>query len=287
MTNESSPHIPLDEEVRLLLKGLSECRESTCPVVAKHPRYPVPDTSSPLDLLDGPVGCLPVVPTWLPKGRVMILGMYPTCRFATIGSEKEIPIRDIDEPFENSRYFDGYGIRNVRSGHVLYENYLEPLGLDPEKDLWITNMVKCFLFKPEHLEAYENIGWSIPDGFEATRTEKYFDAAKLCIREWLGKELGLCRPQLVIALGEFVCRMIFADEEFKPASKYTWHKVRGQHLPDTGGNPVNRQRHPLFQNWNIFCLHHPAAVRKYASVRKLHEKHISVVKAFVDTLQLD
>lgn len=298
MANEFSAHVAnIDKKMQTLLDDLSICRATGCPVPNKHEYYPVPERTAAPNFLFGPVGCMPVVPTWLRKRRVMILGMYPTCRFATVDSEEEVPVRDIDEPFENSRYFDGYSVRNVRSGTVLEEDYLKPIGLIQD-DLWITNMVKCFLFKPEHVTAYNKINWPIPDGFEATRgddngssdTERYFEAAKPCIQLWLSKELELCEPKLVITLGKFVCRMIHADKDhFKPADDGVWKIVRGKLLragsEDSGDG---YRRHPFFQDVNVFCMYHPAAVRRFPNIRTIHEeKHLPVVTEFVSGLQWD
>jgi uracil-DNA glycosylase len=293
MSEASGPHEKLDKAVRDLLDEISVCRKQGCPVPQKHPFYPVPDRPGPPDFLDGPVGCMPVVPTCLHKGGVMILGMYPTCRFATTGSEEEVPVRDIDEPFEDSRYFDGYGVRNVRSGTQLKEEYFEPLGWE-EDSLWITNLVKCFLFKPEHIRAYDSIGWEIPDGFEATRgefggsneTERYYEAARLCVQGWLARELELCVPKLVIALGSDVCRMVHADQNFAPASRGAWTQARGKFLRAGSAASGSHERHPLFQAVNVFCLYHPGYIRRNAAARERHcKEHIPAVEAVWKELQ--
>jgi len=87
----------------------------------------------------------------------------------------------------------------VRTGTDFLEDYLTPLGLKKE-DLWITNMVKCFLFKPEHVASLHHLGWAVPL-VEPTRgasdddpNEKYFEVARVCIQRNLGREIELCWP---------------------------------------------------------------------------------------------
>lgn len=285
MSNDISTYIILDENIRAHMDFISECRDQRCPVPNKHPFYAVPEKPP---FYYGKRPCMPVVPTWLQKGRVMILGMYPTCRFANVpnlagGSEEEVPIRDIDEPFENSRYFDTYGVRDVRSGTVLYEEYIEPLGLN-EEDVWITNLVKCFLFKEEQVTAYEKVGWQDPQyPIVYTTRDKYFDAAKPCFERNLEKEVLLGQPKLILTMGSAVCQMVHADEDYNPADNEVFREVRGKLLRANHEDSGPFERHPLFKDKNVFCFYHPAYIRKNGPARTRHrEEHIPVAKAFLD-----
>jgi uracil-DNA glycosylase len=305
-----------DDYRRDLMDRMSMCRDEEkeetekCPVPRFHPLYPV--RHKPEWRLNGEVGCMPVVPTWLRRNRVMILGMYPTCRFANVIKdplpedpseekdkeeedkyETEVPVGDINEPFENSRYFDRYNIRDVRSGTVLYDEYLEPLGLE-QKDLWITNMVKCFLFKPGHVDAYKNVGWTPPKKFKPTRdpdnpdseTEMYFKAAERCIDNWLREELEECQPKLIVALGKKVCRMIHADQELKPAEGGVWAEVRGKRLRANYEDSGLYKRHGSFKDKNVICLHHPARLKRSQSARESHEDDLRTARKFMEELDL-
>jgi uracil-DNA glycosylase len=258
MSSEYSPHIldsknPREEKVRQYLDAISVCRQSPCPVPDKHWFYPIPDRSP---FYHGKRPCMPVVPTRVVPGKVMILGAYPTCRFATIDSEKFVPVKDIDEPFENSRYFDNHNVRDVRSGDVLYECYLNFLGLDAVKDLWITNMVKCFLFKPGHINAYRRLGWTDPN-VEPTRYE-YLKVAAVCMTRHLAKELDLCQPKLVITLGAEVCRMVHSGKHGSPLAPYDrFEKVIGQPLRANELDSPDDTRNELFKDKNVFHMFHP------------------------------
>ncbi|MBN2075587.1 MAG: hypothetical protein JW762_08565, partial [Dehalococcoidales bacterium] len=79
----------------------------------------------------------PVVPLDITPQSVFIIGAYPSARFATIQSERDVPVADNCGPFSTERYFDGQRIRTVNSGFELEESYLNPLGLK-RSQCWIT-----------------------------------------------------------------------------------------------------------------------------------------------------
>jgi uracil-DNA glycosylase len=270
MSQNQSPYVPLDEPIRSLMESLSVCRDPNCPVPKYHPQYMVPQQPP---FYDGPRPCMPVVPTRLCKGNVLILGMYPTCRFANVQTAdgerlEEVPVRDINEPFEDSRYFDGYGVRDVRSGTIFRQEYLLPLGLERE-NLWITNLVKCFLFGKKHWDNYQALGWANPP-FEPTADKDYFDAARLCFAQHLAKEVELCKPKLVLALGEPAGQMIHADQDLNPSDDKLFEHLRGKPLRANIEAPGSYKRHPLFAGTNVFCFYHPTAVRESPHMRKEH-----------------
>ena len=235
---------------------------------------------------------MPVVPTRVVPGKVMILGAYPTCRFATIESEEFVPVKDIDEPFENSRYFDNHNVRDVRSGNVLQEIYLRPLGLDPEADLWITNMVKCFLFKPGHINAYRRLGWTDPN-VEPSRN-RYFQAAAVCMNHNLKKELDLCKPKIVITMGAEVCRMIHGSNNGKyPAPGDLFKKIVGQPLrANTTDDHPHDSRNKMFEDKNVFHMYHPGCLMRVDDpdnedeIEQHFQEHIPAIEEFLVELGL-
>lgn len=291
MSSKYSPHIlntenSEEEKIRQHLDSIALCRQSPCPVPDKHWFYPTPNRPP---FYYGKRPCLPVVPTRLALGKVMILGAYPTCRFATIDSEKFVPVKDIDEPFEDSRYFDNNNVRDVRSGDVLYEIYLGPLGLDDEEDLWITNMVKCFLFKPGHINAYRRLGWTAPN-IEPTR-DKYFKAAAVCINRNLKKELDLCNPQLVITMGAEVCRMIHGSDNGRyPAPSELFKEIVGQPLRADKTEHSADSRNKLFKGKNVFHMYHPGCLMRVDDpnsqdeIKQHFEEHLPTAKDFLAEL---
>ena len=85
----------------------------------------------------------PVVPLDTAQDGVCIIGAYPSAQFATIGSERDVPVGDNCGPFSTERYFDGSRVRTVASGYELEKAYLAPLGLQREQ-CWITDLVRVF-----------------------------------------------------------------------------------------------------------------------------------------------
>lgn len=219
----------IDEDARLHLQSISVCREPTCPVVKKQPFYPVP-VDPPL--YHGQRPCLPVVPTYVTKGKVMLIGEYPNCRFTTQPDPQDAakvllaPVADINEPFESGRYFDGRTVVNYPTGESLRKHYLEPLGLSLEDDVWFTNVVKCFLIKATHMQVYKQFGWPAQwrdPNSGATRALRpayndYFEIASICAREHLEREVDLCQPKLIIAFGERVSTACSTDDQTRPRS---------------------------------------------------------------------
>lgn len=105
----------------------------------------------------------PIVPLDTCKNNVFIIGAYPTARFASIGSERDVPVGDISGPLSTKKYFDGSRERAVSSGVELEEAYLTPLGINHEQ-CWITNIVRIFLFKDGHISKYRRLGCSCQIG---------------------------------------------------------------------------------------------------------------------------
>jgi uracil-DNA glycosylase len=149
----------------------------------------------------------PVVPLDVAQHGVFILGAYPSARFASIRSERDVqrdvPVGDNCGPFSTERYFDGSRIRTVDSGKELEDKYLAPLGLKREQ-CWITDLVRVFLFKEGHITKYRKLNCPLP--LYETRS-KFEDFAKegFC---WLEDELEIAQPRLVITLGSEVAGIL-------------------------------------------------------------------------------
>lgn len=216
--SESNPIYLVEGETQELLSDIAQCRKSDCPVVTRHPRYPTPDASP---FFTGERPCLPVTPTYTKKRNIMFIGQFPNCRYGTVKASDQsmlqhVPVADVNEPFEAGRYFDGYSIRDYPTAESLDDYYFALLGLSREEDLWLTNLVKCFMMNNDQIDSYETLGWVYSDGVapKATR-HRDMNIASLCSRLWLKKEVELCDPKLIIAVGSRNYRIIHGDEDFQ------------------------------------------------------------------------
>jgi hypothetical protein len=291
----SFPHLNIDEATRTLMSEVATCRDANCAVPQKHPFYPTPEQPP---LFYGKTPCMPVVPTNLAMGKVMIIGEYPNCRFTSITPpnpvdplERFIPIADIAEPFEGGRYYDGYSIRNYPTEFSLQMNYLEPLGLNLREDVWLTNVIKCFLMRPVHITDYQTIGWNDPAvSFTYDKERDYLNIASTCVTKHLVREVQKCQPKLIIALGEKAYRMLHASNNFTTPAP----DIR---QADLVGNvfKANEKVHPLdrrdtfFLQYNVAHLYHPSFFARPGAEDELitHKTiHIVAVKTFLDSLNL-
>ncbi|MCA9617394.1 MAG: hypothetical protein KC731_00135 [Myxococcales bacterium] len=133
----------------------------------------------------------------------MIVGAYPSARFATIGGERDVPVGDNLGPFENERWFDGSRVRVQPSAAELEELYLLPLGLERSR-CWITDLVKVFLFKDGHRKKYTDLGAVVPRGYERERFEELGRESL----PWLVEEVAVSAPRVVVTLGREVAGII-------------------------------------------------------------------------------
>ncbi len=253
-----------DSELQQMTSAISVCRNDDCLVVQHHPFYPVPEEPP---LYFGKRPCMPVVPTFLARGRVMIIGEYPNCRFATVKNktsgalEQYVPTADIDEPFVEGRYFNAHQVAVYPTGESLRVNYLDPLGLSLQNDIWLTNMVKCFLLQTAHITSYKRIDWIGP-GSPYTRAtyNKYYSVATECAVLHLVRELEVCQPRLVIGLGERVYRMLHSQNGFQmPApDPGRFEAITGTPLRAGIQGPAWDLRMPPLKNLNVVHLSHPS-----------------------------
>ena len=140
----------------------------------------------------------------------MIIGAYPSARFerrvSPISAKRRlIPIADNLQPFGNEVYFDGIQVRRLESSAGLRQYLLDPLGMQPD-ECWITDLVKVFLYKPEHADSCAD---AVP-GFKAMVLRQTFSkiAKEKKNLKWVEEECSLCEPKVVVTLGEEVARVI-------------------------------------------------------------------------------
>lgn len=145
----------------------------------------------------------PVVPLDVAQHSVLILGAYPSARFAAVAGERDVPVGDNCGPFSTERYFDGQRVRTVNSGQELEEAYLEPLGLRRDQ-CWITDLVRVFLFKQGHIDKYRRLGCEWPP----RQTRRQFEVYAERGIEWLVEELAIAGPRIVITLGSEVAGLL-------------------------------------------------------------------------------
>ncbi len=274
----TSPYLPVAEPVRQQMAAIAACRDAGCPVVTRHPFYPLPHTAP----FSGPQPCRAVVPTCLATGNLMIIGEYPNCRFGTVTRpdghtrESQVAIGDIDQPFAPGRYFDGYAIRDYPTGATLRARYLDPLGLTLENDVWLTNVVKCFLFKPAQVAVYTRLGWNDPAAPQVQATHPgYAGVAAVCLAHHLVQEVALCQPKLILALGQNVFRAL------NPGSDEDWSALLG--VPQPAGAPGHRL--PPFDQYPLVYLSHPSRfLYEPGSFEEQHAQHMAAVRLFGEQL---
>ncbi len=169
----------------------------------------------PYTYIDGnPIRPLPPMQTAM--GRLMIVGAYPSARFEARplanGSARSrlVPVADNLHPFAQEEYFDGVRPRRLESGHQIRQHLLGPLGV-ALADCWVTDLVKVFLYKPDHLDSCQ----AVQPSFSPPILRGSF--AELAERSlsWLRRECDLCRPKLVVTLGEEVARAISGEGSAK------------------------------------------------------------------------
>ncbi len=149
----------------------------------------------------------PVLPIVKVPKEIMLVGAFPSARFETRGG-KLIPVGDNLSPFGEEKYFDGQRIRSQASRDILDEHYFPALYLDAN-ELWITDLVKVYLFQTQHLENCRAVNPNIP----YVNTHKLFPKIAEASRLWLEKEIHLCRPRIIITLGEVVARVVSGDSK--------------------------------------------------------------------------
>ncbi len=116
-----------------------------------------------------------------------------------------VPIGDVFAPMQDSNYFDGYKVRNVASGVFLQENYFGPAGVDVNRQVWLTNMIKCFLFHGDNVASYQELGWT--DVRVEQSYSELLPVGKVC-SQWINEEVQVCDPKLVLTVGKPPCVLL-------------------------------------------------------------------------------
>ena len=153
----------------------------------------------------------PVLPVQITQNNIMIIGAFPSARFERRNG-KLIPIADNLSPFGEEKYFDGREIRVQASRESLNKNYFSQLDIKPS-ELWITDLVKIYLFPEKHIKNCREISPHI----EFINTHKMFETIAKTESNiyWIKREIEICNPQLIITLGEIPARVITSDYKTK------------------------------------------------------------------------
>jgi hypothetical protein len=154
----------------------------------------------------------PLPPIQTARRRLMIVGAYPSARFeyrkshSVAGRYRLVPVADNLQPFANEQYFDGLRVRTLESGRGLRKYLLQHLGLKP-KDCWITDLVKVFLYKPEHKSSCGEVFPNFDVPVLRSKFRALGEASLSCLEE----ECHLCKPKLIVTLGEEVAQVISGE----------------------------------------------------------------------------
>lgn len=169
-------------------------------------RKAVPEIPNPYIYPDGnPIR--PVIPTKTFQNSVMLIGAFPSARFER-RNKLLIPTGDNLSPFGHEEYFDGAEVRTQASRDSLDKSYFNQLGIDVHK-LWITDIVKVYLFPEKHIKNCKVIAPNI----NFIDTHKLFSKIAAASMEWMNKEIQVCNPKLIITLGEVAGRTISGDKK--------------------------------------------------------------------------
>lgn len=185
-----------------------------------------------------------LVPIETAIGGVMIVGAYPSAKFATIAGVTDVPLYDNDSPFSSESYFDGSRVRTIPSRKELEEKYLTPLSIS-RGQCWITDMVKVFLFKEGHIKRYAKLD---PVRFrDLQENRSYYNYYANKSIPWLIEEVKLANPKVVFTLGTEVTSVLFNVSE-KKAKSYLDGKLRTLTLENS--------------SIPVICLPHPGIIMK-------------------------
>ena len=117
-------------------------------------------------------------------------------------------IRELPRCEVGPEAFDAmFGVTSVFA-HGLHKFILGPLDISRDR-CWITDLVKVFLFKPDHIRNYSREGQS-PE-FKSIRAE--FNRYAKRSLGFLEQEIEIAQPVLVLTLGEEVARVVSDDYE--------------------------------------------------------------------------
>lgn len=153
-----------------------------------------------------------VIPVKTAQNSIMIIGAFPSARFESRISEQGkkvlIPVANNLSPFGQEEYFDGSVVRTQASRESLDRYYFNQLNIDVN-DIWLTDLVKVYLYPDKHIKNCEQIAPKI----KFVNTHKLFEKIAKASMTWMKKEITICNPKLIITLGEVPARVITGDKE--------------------------------------------------------------------------
>lgn len=241
----------------LTLTYQQECYKDYSRSIGLPENYTYPDGNS----------IRPLPPIQIAVRGLMIVGAYPSARFESRPSRLQpgryrlIPIADNLQPFGPEQYFDGLRVRTLVSANGLDEYLLLKLNLTLQ-DCWITDIVKVFLYKPEHIDACKDV---CPD-FKAMELRSKFKKLALESLDWLRKECKFCEPKVIVTLGEEVAQVVSGE-----------NNATADDLLFNISYPSNLDSYPT-----IF-LPHPDACRRFGKWRSRMPEGVEKVKSFLNT----
>ena len=188
----------------------------------------------------------PVLPIQKAPAGVMVIGAFPSARFES-REGRLIPVADNLSPFGPEAYYDGKQVRIQESARALAEDYLEPLGLLPQK-LWITDIVKVYLYPGKHITNCREL-------FPRKRlvdTHSMFPKLAAASRSWFANEVQACSPKLVITLGEVCARVVSLDKRSSTKELLDGVVHQLDAIPDVKvvhlAHPEIRRLHPVWDH---------------------------------------
>ncbi len=199
----------------------------------------------------------PLPPIHTARGGLMIVGAYPSAKFEKLkgvsGKYRNIPVANNLHPFANESYFDGTQIRELVSGRMIREFFLNPLNLCIEK-CWITDLVKVFLYKKTHQSAILDV---FPN-FKVPVLRDHFLALGEKSVPLLLEEIDLASPKCIITLGHEVAQVVLNNR-------------------DTADTLLNLETR-LYQRIPMVNCPHPDACRRWPKWQNILSKQISLIK---------
>ena len=193
----------------------------------------------------------PVMSVSTAECDIMLIGAFPSARFE-MRNNHLIPVANNLSPFSQETYFDGRMIRKQASREILDNHYFPALHFNPE-DIWITDLVKVYLFPKDHIENCRSVNNKI----DYVNTHTMFEriAASEVTWKWKSEEIELCNPKVIITLGE-VCARILSGDIVTPAKE----------LLDGSIRPFSKYNSTI----KIAHLGHPEIFRRNASEWREH-----------------
>lgn len=245
-----------DPEMKDILKYQQDCFKNYNLSINLIPTSYIYPTGNPIR---------PLPPLQTNKNGIMIVGAYPSARFEQYESQERkgirrlIPVGNNLHPFADEEYFDGTAPRVLESGKGLRKYILTPMGLNPD-DLWITDLVKVFLYKKDHQDAINEIfaKFNVP----VLRDE--FDKIGEKSLPWLKREIEICNPKLIITLGHEVAQIIHGKKV--EAKKLLANKVH---------NPKN------VNGIDTIYAPHPDICRRNDNWESVMEAQLELIKNYV------